>query len=59
MRWFEEIQHALRLAKIAVLLVSADYLASDFIVEHELTPLLEAAQRDGVKIVWIAIGSCV
>ena len=54
-RWKETIDEALASARVAVLLVSPDFLASDFIVQHELTPLLNKAQRRGVKIFWIAI----
>ncbi len=56
--WMEEIDQAIYAAKVAVLLVSPDYLASDFIVEQELPRLLAKAQKEGLRIVWIPISDC-
>ena len=56
--WRNEIMRAISTAKVAVLLVSASYLASDFIFNHELPPLLEKAHTEGMKIIWIPIGHC-
>jgi len=46
-RWYREIEKAISSAKIAIVLVSANYLASKFIQERELPFLLEAAQANG------------
>ncbi len=57
-RWHEEINAALSAAKVAVLLVSVDFLNSDFINENELPPLLEAAKSKELTIIWILISEC-
>jgi len=54
-QWFQQIQMALARTSAAVLLVSPDFLASDFIHEHELGPLLKEAEAGGIKILWVPI----
>ena len=58
-QWREEIENALETTKVAVLLVSADFLASEFIAENELPPLLKAAESGGTIVLPVIISPCV
>lgn len=53
--WRAEIADALQSTNILVLLVSADFLASEFIKDEEL-PLLDDAKARGVKVFWLLAG---
>ena len=55
--WKQEIQNALDTAQVAVLLISADFFASDFIDETELPPLLDAAKAKGVRILPVILSA--
>ena len=49
-QWRNEIISALNTARVAVLLISADFMASDFIATDELPSLLASAEQKGVVI---------
>lgn len=56
--WREEILAALARARIAVLLVSANFLASDFIDQEELPILLHHAESGGAQILPVLVSPC-
>lgn len=56
--WKDEIDKALKKATIAILLISSDFEASDFITNEELQPLLDKAQADGTKIMPLIVRPC-
>jgi hypothetical protein len=55
-KWRDEIKLAIERADVAVLIISADFLASDFIREDELPPLLHDAELKGKLIVPLIAG---
>jgi hypothetical protein len=56
--WQEEIEKALSKATAAVLLVSANFMASTFIYDYELPPILERNRAHGLRIIPVFIGHC-
>jgi hypothetical protein len=57
-KWRDSIQEALGASRIAILMISADFLASDFVVENELPPLLAKAEVNGTRILPIILSPC-
>lgn len=56
--WLQEIHTAMESAKVAVLLVSDNFLASDFITQVELPFFVEAAKRKQVTLLWVLVKNC-
>lgn len=57
-RWKDELAQALVTTQFAVLLISADFLASSFIITHELPRLLKMAQSGGTLILPVILSPC-
>ena len=57
-RWEDVIKQALENARVAVALVSADFLASDFIIEYELPTLLKRVEAEGTLIIPVIVSPC-
>jgi hypothetical protein len=57
-KWRDEIRLAIDAASIAILMISADYLASEFITKNEIPPLLKAAEERGCQILPIILSPC-
>jgi WD40 repeat protein len=56
--WFEDIQEAMARASVAVLLVSADFLTSKFILGEEVPRLLQRRRTEGMTVIPVIIRSC-
>ena len=56
--WKASIEHELQSAAAAILLVSADFLASDFILSNELPALLNNAKNAGTRIFPVILKPC-
>ena len=56
-QWREEIRRAFGSANVAILLMSSDFLASDFISNQELPVLVDRAKKKegGMRLLWIAV----
>jgi hypothetical protein len=53
--WLKAIEDALGSARLALCLVTPDFLHSTFITQVEVPALLEAAHRRGCEIFWVAV----
>ena len=56
--WHTNIQEAMQLASIAVLLISANSLTSDYILNDEVPPLLERRRDEDVRIFPVIAEPC-
>lgn len=57
-KWRDQIELALSKAAIAILIISADFLASDFIIDNELPPILKKAELEGTRVLPVILKPC-
>jgi hypothetical protein len=53
--WQQEIDRALQTARAAILLVTPEFLASEFVRQNELPVILAHAANHGVLVYWLAV----
>jgi hypothetical protein len=56
--WLPEIEQAIQRASVAIFLISAHFLTSDFIRHEEIPRLLERRQKEGLRVIPLIVRPC-
>ena len=56
--WLSEIEEAIARARVAVLLISVDFLNSGFIRDNEVPAILARRQAEGLLVIPVIVGEC-
>jgi TIR domain len=56
--WKNEIDQSIKRCRVAILLVSTNFLSSEFILKKELPHILKAAKNDGLTIFNVILETC-
>ena len=56
--WAVEIEQAIETASVAVLLISANFLTSQFILQEEVPRLLERRTAEGIPVIPVLVKPC-
>ena len=56
--WYPKIEEAIKKASVAILLISANFLTSNFILKEEIPHLLELRAEKGMRIFPVVIKPC-
>ncbi|HEX5707745.1 MAG TPA: toll/interleukin-1 receptor domain-containing protein, partial [Pyrinomonadaceae bacterium] len=57
-KWYNEIKEAMEGAAVAICLISADFLASDFCTKEEIPYLLEQREHKGMVLLPVLVRPC-
>lgn len=57
--WFPEITQTIEQATVAILLISADFLSSEFIRREEIPRLLKRRSNEGLRVIPLIVRPCV
>jgi len=58
-KWLPEIESAMAGARVAVLLISAEFLTSKFIRQKEVPRLLERREKEGMRVIPVIARTCI
>ncbi len=56
--WLKEIESAIAVAKVAILLVSPDFLISEFVCRQEIPKFLARRSEDGLRVIPLVVEPC-
>lgn len=56
--WLPRIEEAIAAAKVAILLVSSDFLISEFVCRQEIPRFLQRRAADGLRVVPLVVEPC-
>lgn len=56
--WLPEIKEAMQTCDVALLLISADFLTSGFILDQEVPKILERRIKEGIRVIPVILLSC-
>ena len=56
--WMAAVDKAMLRARVAILLVTANFLSSDFILKQEVPSLLKRREQDGMRVIPVIAKAC-
>jgi tetratricopeptide (TPR) repeat protein len=56
--WYSKILEAINAASVAILLISTNFLSSQFILDEEVPRLLQRREKEGIRVIPLIITPC-